>query len=107
MVGAAGHFAVGVLNLRRSRGIHRSAVRLIFLGNLPQAVELALDLVHDVAAAGRIIAGELVRTAGRIIPGLQALDRTVDARADRDGIRRRPASHVEAIGVYAAVAIGV
>ena len=67
VVGAAGHLRVSVLHLRRRRGVHGAAVGLVLAGQLAQAVVDVFHLVDDAAAAGRVVAGDEIGVALRVV----------------------------------------
>jgi hypothetical protein len=107
VVGAGGHLGVGVLHLRRGRGVHRTRVGLPLGRHLTQAVELPLDLVDDVPARRRIEARNQVRVALAVVGGLDPAHTPVHPAAEcRHRVTHHPAQHVVGERVNAPVAVG-
>jgi len=106
VVGPAGHLAVGVLHPRRAAS-HNCGVLLPFADQLAQAVEVAFHLVDDVAAGGRVVAGDQGQVPQHVIAVLDPPHGTIHARPQRrDGVGHEPTEHVVAQGVDVAVAVG-
>ena len=104
VVRAAGHLAVGVLDLRRGRGVHGAAVGLVLGGELAEAVERVLHLVDDVPPLRRVVAGEQVRPPGRVVGRLQPQHRPVHVAgcpAAVDRVGGHAAQHVVGVRVDA------
>ena len=107
MVGPAGHLAVGVLNLGRGGGVHRSGVRLIFRRDLRQAFVGTHNLVDHVAARGGIVAGQREGLTQGVVSRLQAADGTVNAGAKRSRlVGGQTTEHVVSVVMHGAVAVG-
>ncbi len=100
VVGGAGHLVIDVANRGRRGQVHRPARRLVLGGQLAQAVVLALHLVDDIATRRRVVAGDEIGVALRVVGRGHAAHGAVDAATQRrHGVGHLPAEHVVAVGV--------
>src|SRR5207249_5954045 len=87
-------------------GVPGSGSRLVFRGELAQAIVGTLHLIDHAAAAGSAVAGEQVRPPTRVVGGLMAAHLPIDAGPQvGDRVHGRSPEHIETVAVYGTVAV--